>query len=253
MFWPHSGRPAVAGRTDTGVHASGQVVSVEAADGGPEIGARAGGAQRAPAARRRRARLHARRPRGSTRASRRSPGATSTACCARARPRRCARRAPGTGRARSRRSCSRHAPTRCSASTTSAPSRRRRPSTRSSAAACSQPRGSCSGDELVFRIEADSFLRHMVRTLVGTMLQTAGGERPPEAFASLLAGRAARRGRRDGAAARALPRRRAVLSARRPGALASVRQHKLNAARSTIQSAGRRWPGDSPQMPPQER
>jgi tRNA pseudouridine38-40 synthase len=44
------------------------------------------------------------------------------------------------------------------------------------------------GDELVFAVEADSFLRHMVRTLVGTMLQTAGGERPPEAFASLLEG-----------------------------------------------------------------
>ncbi len=44
------------------------------------------------------------------------------------------------------------------------------------------------GDELLFRIEADSFLRHMVRTLVGTMLQTAAGERPPEAFARLLEG-----------------------------------------------------------------
>jgi tRNA pseudouridine38-40 synthase len=44
------------------------------------------------------------------------------------------------------------------------------------------------GDELVFRIEADSFLRHMVRTLVGTMLQTAARERPPEAFARLLEG-----------------------------------------------------------------
>jgi tRNA pseudouridine38-40 synthase len=44
------------------------------------------------------------------------------------------------------------------------------------------------GDELVFAVEADSFLRHMVRTLVGTMLQTAGGERAPEAFASLLEG-----------------------------------------------------------------
>ena len=27
VFWPHSGRPAVAGRTDAGVHAWGQVVS----------------------------------------------------------------------------------------------------------------------------------------------------------------------------------------------------------------------------------
>jgi tRNA pseudouridine38-40 synthase len=45
-----------------------------------------------------------------------------------------------------------------------------------------------SGDELVFRVEADSFLRHMVRTLVGTMLQTAAGERPPDSFARLLEG-----------------------------------------------------------------
>ena len=39
-------------------------------------------------------------------------------------------------------------------------------------------------DELHFTVTADSFLRHMVRTLVGTML-----EQPPEAFAALLAGR----------------------------------------------------------------
>ena len=38
-FWPHCGRPAVAGRTDTGVHASGQVVTVDGAEGGPEISA----------------------------------------------------------------------------------------------------------------------------------------------------------------------------------------------------------------------
>lgn len=40
------------------------------------------------------------------------------------------------------------------------------------------------GDLLEFEITADSFLRHMVRTLVGTML-----EAPPERFAELLAGR----------------------------------------------------------------
>ena len=40
------------------------------------------------------------------------------------------------------------------------------------------------GDALEFEITADSFLRHMVRTLVGTML-----ERPPEELAELLAGR----------------------------------------------------------------
>jgi tRNA pseudouridine38-40 synthase len=41
-----------------------------------------------------------------------------------------------------------------------------------------------SGDHLHFTISADSFLRRMVRTLVGTML-----ERPPEQLASLLEGR----------------------------------------------------------------
>jgi len=40
------------------------------------------------------------------------------------------------------------------------------------------------GDALEFEITADSFLRHMVRTLVGTML-----ERPPEELAKLLEGR----------------------------------------------------------------
>ena len=40
------------------------------------------------------------------------------------------------------------------------------------------------GDELHFTVTADSFLRHMVRTLVGTMLETQA-----EGFARLLEGR----------------------------------------------------------------
>jgi tRNA pseudouridine38-40 synthase len=40
------------------------------------------------------------------------------------------------------------------------------------------------GDELHFTVAADSFLRHMVRTLVGTMLESS-----PERIATLLAGR----------------------------------------------------------------
>ena len=40
------------------------------------------------------------------------------------------------------------------------------------------------GDALEFEITAESFLRHMVRTLVGTML-----ERPPDELAELLEGR----------------------------------------------------------------
>src|SRR4051812_24557241 len=45
------------------------------------------------------------------------------------------------------------------------------------------------GDLLEFRIEADTFLRHMNRALVGTMLEVAGGRRSLDDFAALLAGR----------------------------------------------------------------
>ncbi len=45
------------------------------------------------------------------------------------------------------------------------------------------------GDVLSFWIEADAFMRHMNRTLVGTMLEVAGGRRSLEAFRALLDGR----------------------------------------------------------------
>lgn len=44
------------------------------------------------------------------------------------------------------------------------------------------------GDLLAFEIEADTFMRHMNRVLVGTMLQVAGGRRTLEDFTRLLAG-----------------------------------------------------------------
>ena len=44
------------------------------------------------------------------------------------------------------------------------------------------------GDLLEFWIEADAFLRHMNRVLVGTMLEVAGGRRGFEDFARLLDG-----------------------------------------------------------------
>ncbi len=45
------------------------------------------------------------------------------------------------------------------------------------------------GDLLEFWIEADTFMRHMNRVLVGTMLEVAGGRRTVEDFARLLEGR----------------------------------------------------------------
>jgi tRNA pseudouridine38-40 synthase len=45
------------------------------------------------------------------------------------------------------------------------------------------------GDVLVFEIEADSFMRQMNRTLVGTMLEVGAGRRDARDFARLLSGR----------------------------------------------------------------
>lgn len=45
------------------------------------------------------------------------------------------------------------------------------------------------GDLLEFWIEADMFLRHMNRVIVGTMLEVATGRRPAQEFEDLLAGR----------------------------------------------------------------
>jgi tRNA pseudouridine38-40 synthase len=44
------------------------------------------------------------------------------------------------------------------------------------------------GDVLEFRIEADTFMRHMNRVLVGTMLEVATGSRTVESFLALLGG-----------------------------------------------------------------
>jgi tRNA pseudouridine38-40 synthase len=46
-----------------------------------------------------------------------------------------------------------------------------------------------AGELLEFWIEADTFLRHMNRVLVGTMLEVAGGRRALDEFTSLLGGR----------------------------------------------------------------
>ena len=45
------------------------------------------------------------------------------------------------------------------------------------------------GDILEFRIEADAFMRQMNRVLVGTMLEVAGGRRAVDDFVRLLGGR----------------------------------------------------------------
>jgi tRNA pseudouridine38-40 synthase len=46
-----------------------------------------------------------------------------------------------------------------------------------------------NGDILEFWIEADTFMRHMNRVLVGTMLEVASGRRRVREFERLLRGR----------------------------------------------------------------
>jgi tRNA pseudouridine38-40 synthase len=186
VFWPDIARPAVAGRTDTGVHASGQVVSIEVS-GGPEPA-------RIPAA------LNAQLPGDlAVLAAAAAPDRFHARFSARSRHyeyRVLRSRAPSPLRAARTwhwsRALSHELLAACSSrllgehdfrAFTPAETQHRVFHRRVLAAAWTQ-----EADELVFRIEADSFLRHMVRTLVGTMLQTASGERPPDGFAPLLAG-----------------------------------------------------------------
>jgi tRNA pseudouridine38-40 synthase len=49
--------------------------------------------------------------------------------------------------------------------------------------------GAVGADRLDFEIEADTFMRHMVRTLVGTMLAVASGRMSTTEFERLLEGR----------------------------------------------------------------
>jgi tRNA pseudouridine38-40 synthase len=49
-------------------------------------------------------------------------------------------------------------------------------------------RDGAAGDVLGFWIEADAFMRNMIRVLVGTMLEVAGGRRDVEDFGALLRG-----------------------------------------------------------------
>ncbi len=77
---------------------------------------------------------------------------------------------------------------RCLAGTTSLRSRRARASIRASYAT-SSAQWCGDGEMLEFWIEADTFLRHMNRVLVGTMLEVASRRRTVEEFTDLLEGR----------------------------------------------------------------
>ena len=47
----------------------------------------------------------------------------------------------------------------------------------------------CSGELIVFTVEATAFLRHMVRNLIGTLVEVGRQQRTPQSFAELLKAR----------------------------------------------------------------
>ena len=184
--FPRWERLAVAGRTDTGVHALHQVVSVHVDGGPPAAAARSVLNARLPpdvvvlAADAVDVDFHARHAaRWRAYRYRVLTGATRSALDARRvlhEPRRLDR---GVLERCAATVCGTHDFTAFTPSETQHTSFRR---------TVLEAAWRAEGRELQFEIVADAFLRHQVRTLVGTMLQAARGERLRRSFADLLDG-----------------------------------------------------------------
>ena len=64
--------------------------------------------------------------------------------------------------------------------------------------------GANDGDLLAYEVRGDGFLRHMVRAIVGTLVDVGRGWREPDSIGALMQGAHARTGGSHGAGARAV-------------------------------------------------
>ena len=69
------------------------------------------------------------------------------------------------------------------------------------------------GDELIYEVRGNGFLHHMVRNLVGTLVEIGKWERPAESFTEILEKKSRSAAGRDGSSQRALPGERGILMA----------------------------------------
>ena len=187
---------AVAGRTDTGVHALANVVSVDV-EGGPPARAH----RRSRSTRAFRTRSPSRAPRRrrptSTRGSALAPAATAIASTRGGRRRPSSSTAAGGIRGRSTKTHSPPPPRCCRASTTSGHSRRRRPSTRSSRAPSKRRAGCAPATTSISRSPPTASSATWCARSSGRWSSAAPSK-------ALLDGGPAQLGRRHRAAARAL-------------------------------------------------
>ncbi len=193
----------VAGRTDAGVHALGQVASFATAvevpaDLGRRLDGLCPGSSRSPPPARRRP--------ASTPVATPSPAATSTGCTCAGRRARSSAVAPSAGRTRSTARRSTPAPRALlgrhdfTAFTPTQTDHVHFERVVLGAGWTAEP-----GDLLAFRITADAFMRGMVRALVGTMLEVSSGRRERRGLRPAARRRPALGGGRDRARPRPLP------------------------------------------------